>query len=73
MILYEYIDRHVHVVLLITMIHLIILSNDYEVTQELYFDARKTKIHKKLLIFKNEIQIIDKAFQHYVPDFHRYL
>ncbi len=45
--LYEYIVRLVHVGLLLTMIHLISVLNDHEVTQELYFDARKIGIDKK--------------------------
>lgn len=41
MILYEYIDQRVPVDLLLTMKHLIIVLNDYEVIPMLYFDAKK--------------------------------
>ena len=48
--LYEYIDQHVPVQLLLTMIHLIIVLNDYAAIQELYYDAKR----KTSLIFNQK-------------------
>lgn len=41
LILYEYIGQYVHVVLLLTMVHYIIVLNDYAAIQVLYCDANK--------------------------------
>lgn len=81
MILYEYIDQLVHVDLLLTMKHLIIVLNDYEVIPVLYFDAKKKNrgLFKSVLVRQKKIRnifqilIIHKATRDYLLDFHHYL
>lgn len=76
MILYEYIDQLVHVDLLLTMEHLIIVLNDYEVIQVLYFDARSKREFIQILEYskrKKQVFNIHKAFHESLPDFHHYL
>jgi hypothetical protein len=83
MIIYEYIDRHVHVVTTSTMIHLTIVANDYVTIQALYFDAKKGKSISNMLVLNKQLKhaqvqlsigtILLTKYSEYLPAFHHYL